>query len=170
MTILTALKADTTKQKGVLKTILASKDDKKRGPLFAAFKANLTAHSRAEEKTFYLPLEKTKEGKTEALEGTVKHQIVDRLLSDLAATPQPEAETWTARCSVLQELLEHHIEEEEGDFFKTARKLSTKRRWRRWATLFSPKSQSSACRPLLRQRSEPSVVKLVSSSPASHRR
>ena len=24
---------------------------------------------------------------------------------------------------MLQELLEHHIEEEEGDFFKTARKL-----------------------------------------------
>jgi len=49
--------------------------------------------------------------------------VVDRLLADLAAARQAEAETWTARCTVLQELLEHHIEEEEGDFFKTARKL-----------------------------------------------
>ena len=38
-------------------------------------------------------------------------------------TSKPEAEKWTARCTVLQELLEHHIEEEERDFFKTARKL-----------------------------------------------
>jgi hemerythrin superfamily protein len=123
MTILEALKADHDELKGMLKTILATKDGGKRRPLFGEFKTKLTAHSRAEEKAFYRPLEKTEEGKTEALEGTVEHEIVDRLLADLAAARQPEAEKWTARCSVLQELLEHHIEEEESDFFKTARKL-----------------------------------------------
>jgi hemerythrin superfamily protein len=123
MTILNLLKADHDEAKGMLKAILATNDGKKRSVLFATFKFKLTAHSRAEEKTFYQPLEKTEEGKTEALEGTVEHQVVDRLLADLAAARQPEAETWTARCSVLQELLEHHIDEEEGDFFKTARKL-----------------------------------------------
>jgi hypothetical protein len=30
---------------------------------------------------------------------TVKHEIVDRLLADLAAARQPEAEKWTARRS-----------------------------------------------------------------------
>jgi hemerythrin-like domain-containing protein len=123
MMILNALKADHDEAKSMLTAILATKDGKKRGQLFAEFKTKLTAHSRAEEKAFYHPLEKTEEGKSEALEGTVEHQIIDRLLADLAAARQPEAETWTARCSVLQELLEHHIEEEEGDFFKTARKL-----------------------------------------------
>jgi hemerythrin superfamily protein len=123
MRILNALKADHDELKGMLKAILATKDGKKRSVLFAPFKSKLTAHSRAEERVFYQPLEKTEEGKTEALEGTVEHQVADRLLADLAAARQPEAETWTARCSVLQELLEHHIEEEEGDFFKTARKL-----------------------------------------------
>jgi hemerythrin-like domain-containing protein len=123
MTILNALTADHDEMKGMLKTILGTQDGKKRRELFAQFKSLATAHSRAEERTFYLPLEKTQEGKTEALEGTVEHGIVDRLLADLAAAPKPEAETWTARCSVLQELLEHHIHEEETDFFKTARKL-----------------------------------------------
>jgi hemerythrin superfamily protein len=123
MTILNALKADHDEVKSMLKTILATKDGKKRGQLFEGFKFKLTAHSRAEEKVFYRALEKTEEGKTEALEGTVEHDVVDRLLADLAAARQPESETWTARCSVLQELLEHHIEEEEGDLFKTARKL-----------------------------------------------
>jgi hemerythrin-like domain-containing protein len=123
MTILNALKADHDDFKSMLKAILVTKDSKKRGDLFAEFKTKLTAHSRAEEKVFYRPLEKTEEGKSEALEGTVEHEIVDRLLEDLAAARQPEAEKWTARCSVLRELLEHHIEEEEGEFFKTARKL-----------------------------------------------
>ena len=123
MTILNALKADHDDFKSTLKAILGTKNGKKRGDLFAEFKTKLTAHSRAEEKTFYRPLEKTEEGKDEALEGTVEHEIVDRLLRDLASARQPEAETWTARCTVLQELLEHHIEEEESDFFKSARKL-----------------------------------------------
>ena len=123
MTILDALKADHDEVKGLLKTILASKDGKRRGELFEHFKTKLTAHSRAEEKVFYRPLEKTEKGKTEALEGAVEHDVVDRLLTDLAAARQKEEEKWTARCTVLQELLEHHIEEEEGDFFKTARKL-----------------------------------------------
>jgi hemerythrin-like domain-containing protein len=123
MTILNALKADHDDLKSMLKAILATKDGKKRSVLFAEFKAKLTAHSRAEEKVFYRPLEKAEEGKSEALEGTVEHEIVDRLLADLAAAQQPEVEKWTARCSVLRELLEHHIEEEEGEFFKTARKL-----------------------------------------------
>ena len=123
MTILDALKADHDEVKGMLKAILGTTDGKKRRELFAQLKSQVTAHSRAEERAFYRPLERTQEGKTEALEGTVEHDVVDRLLADLAAARQPEAEKWTARCSVLQELLEHHIEEEESDFFKTARKL-----------------------------------------------
>ena len=126
MSILDALKADHAEAKGLMKAILAARDGKKRSALFAEFKLKLTAHSRAEEKAFYRPFEKTKEGLTEALEGTVEHEVVDRLLADLAAASQPEAQTWTARCSVLQELLEHHIEEEEGEFFNTARKLFDK--------------------------------------------
>ena len=124
MTILDALKADHDEAKDLLKNVLASKDGRRRAKLFEQFKTKLTAHSRAEEKIFYRSLEKTEEGKTEALEGAVEHEVVDRLLADLAgASRQPEAETWTARCTVLQELLEHHIEEEERDLFKTARKL-----------------------------------------------
>lgn len=138
MTILNALKADHDELKGMLKAILATKDGKKRSVLFAPFKSKLMAHSRAEETAFYRPLEKTEEGKTEALEGTVEHEIVDRLLADLAAVRQPETETWTARCSVLQELLEHHIDEEEGDFLRPRERYSIRLPSGRWATILSP--------------------------------
>jgi hemerythrin superfamily protein len=123
MTILNALKADHDEFKGMLKAILVTKDGKKRRDLFAEFKTDLTAHSRAEEKIFYRPLAKTEEGKTEVLEGTVEHDIVDCLLAELASARQPEAQKWTAGVTVLQELIENHIGEEEDDVFKTARKL-----------------------------------------------
>lgn len=123
MMILTALKADHDKVKKLLKTILATEDAKKRSPLFEQFKTELTLHSRAEEKVLYARLEKTEEAKDEALEGAVEHEVADRLVEDLSDTESVESDKWTARCQVLRELLEHHIEEEEGDFFKTARKL-----------------------------------------------
>jgi hypothetical protein len=47
MTILDALKADHDEVKGLLKTILASKDGKKRGELFEHFKTKLTAQCGA---------------------------------------------------------------------------------------------------------------------------
>jgi hemerythrin superfamily protein len=127
MTILTALKADHDKVKKLLTTILKTEDATTRSAMFHQFKTELTPHSRAEEKVLYARLEKTKEGKKEALEGTVEHEVVDRLVEDLSETRNVESDKWTARCQVLQELLEHHIEEEEGDFFKTARKLFDER-------------------------------------------
>jgi hemerythrin-like domain-containing protein len=48
------------------------------------------------------------------------------LVEDLSASRNFEADTWTARCTVLKELLEHHIEEEEDEMFKTARKQFNK--------------------------------------------
>jgi len=47
MTILDALKADHDEVKGLLKTILASKDSKKRGELCEHFKTKLTAQCGA---------------------------------------------------------------------------------------------------------------------------
>jgi hemerythrin-like domain-containing protein len=87
----------------------------------------LTAHSRAEEKVLYRGLEKFEKGKDEALEGTVEHEVADRLVEDLSASGNFEADKWSARCTVLKELLEHHIEEEEDEMFKTARKRFDKK-------------------------------------------
>ena len=62
-------------------------------------------------------------GAGEALEGAVEHEVVDRLMEDLSRSRSIGSDKWTARCTVLQELLEHHIDEEEGEFFKIARKI-----------------------------------------------
>ena len=120
MSILETLQTDHRQVKELLKTILSTADAKKRSDLFKQFRTELTAHSRAEEKALYRGMEKSED---DALEGAVEHEVVDRLMEDLSRSRSIGSDKWTARCTVLQELLEHHIDEEEGEFFKIARKI-----------------------------------------------
>ena len=48
-----------------------------------------------------------------------------QLLNEFAAQAKDD-ETWTAKFTVLKEQVEHHVEEEEGDMFKKARKVLSK--------------------------------------------
>jgi hemerythrin superfamily protein len=123
MMILETLQTDHRQVRELLETILSTDDAKKRGDLFKQFRTELTSHSRAEEKVLYRRMEKSEEGKDDALEGAVEHQVVDRLIEDLSRSRSVGSDKWTARCTVLQELLRHHIDEEEGEFFKIARKI-----------------------------------------------
>jgi hemerythrin-like domain-containing protein len=120
MTILDLLRADHRELKAQLGTILEAQGSKERAAHFKQFRTLLTAHSRAEEKVFYRRLKKSDKGKGEALEGTVEHEVADRLVLDLSKNRHLEGDKWTARCTVLKELLEQHIEDEENEMFKTA--------------------------------------------------
>lgn len=121
MTILEALKADHDEVKSLLGEIMGTEETKERSRLFSEFKTKMTAHSRSEEKVFYRRMQQTEAGKPEALEGEVEHKVVDRLIATLARQRNKGSEAWTAGCKVLKELVEHHAEEEENEFFKTAR-------------------------------------------------
>jgi hemerythrin superfamily protein len=123
MTILDAIKADHEEAKSLLQTVLATEEAAERAELFKEFRKKITAHNRSEEKVFYHRLEATEEGRSDALEAEVEHQTADRLIEDLSRMRAKDSDKWTARCTVLQELLEHHIEEEESKVFTAARKL-----------------------------------------------
>jgi len=123
MNLLDALKQDHDEVKELLEEILGSDDGKERGELFKKVKTNLTAHSRAEEKVLYRRLLKSEDGKDEALEGDVEHEVADYLLEGLARARDKASDEWKARCTVLKEALEHHIEEEESETFDTAREM-----------------------------------------------
>jgi hemerythrin-like domain-containing protein len=88
-------------------------------------------------KVLYRRMEKSEEGKDDALEGAVEHQVVDRLIEDLSRSRSVGSDKWTARCTVLQELLRHHIDEEEGEFFKIARKIFDRDTLARMGTAFT---------------------------------
>ncbi len=80
----------------------------------------LLAHEQIEEKVLYPVLKSHAEGKDIVLEGYQEHHVADVLLKELQELP-PSDERWGAKLKVLKESLDHHIEEEEGEMFKTAR-------------------------------------------------
>ncbi|MFN3580367.1 MAG: hemerythrin domain-containing protein [Pseudomonas sp.] len=101
---------------------------KKRTDLLAKIEAELAVHTTLEEEDFY-PAYKKAGGKPEARmyhEAVEEHRAVEKLvLPDLLKT-DPGSLEFSGRIKVLKEMLEHHIEEEEEEMFKEAKKLLTK--------------------------------------------
>ena len=120
--LLTILSKDHDRLKDMLEQILdEDTSPAERVSLFASFKAELVSHSKAEEKVLYRRMEKLEKNRADILEGFVEHEVAESLLNQLAAARQKSSDKWTARCTVLQEALEHHIEEEENQIFSDAR-------------------------------------------------
>ena len=55
-------------------------------------------------------------------------------------------------CTVLQELLEHYIDEEEGEFYKIARKIFDREGLTKMGTAFTAENQACECHNLKTSR------------------
>ena len=118
------LKADHEKVAGILSTIedTTERAIKGRDELFARLKEELDLHARIEEDIFYPALEASDETREITLEAYEEHRLVKQLLAELEAEAK-DTEEWTAKFAVLKENIEHHVEEEEGEMFKKARRV-----------------------------------------------
>ena len=95
---------------------------KRRVQLLKTLAAELALHERKEEKILYPALKRHQEARDIVLEGYQEHHVADVLVHELGKL-DPADERWGAKFKVLKESLEHHIEEEEGKMFKTARSV-----------------------------------------------
>jgi hemerythrin-like domain-containing protein len=93
---------------------------KGRAELLKTLTAELNLHELVEEKILYPALKAHPEARDIVLEGYQEHHIADVLTRELHGLP-PGDERWAAKFKVLKESLEHHIQEEEGEMFRTAR-------------------------------------------------
>ena len=118
------LKADHKKVADILEKLDATSDRalKTREELFTKLKMELDVHSRIEETIFYPVLEEADETHELTLEALEEHALVKQLLEELHSLAKDD-EQWTAKFTVLKENVEHHVEEEEGEMFKKARKV-----------------------------------------------
>jgi hemerythrin-like domain-containing protein len=101
---------------------------KKRSDLLRQIHANLKAHTTIEEEIFYPAFKAAgkKEEEKMYFEALEEHRAAeDLVLPDLMKT-NPATEQFSGRAKVLKELIEHHIEEEEQEMFKDAKKLLSK--------------------------------------------
>jgi hemerythrin-like domain-containing protein len=95
---------------------LRSTERQERTRLFSRVQALLIAHARAEEEVVYRPLRARLPDEVKLYEAYEEHHITDVLLQELAADC-PGDEGWSARTRVLNELVRHHIKEEELHLF-----------------------------------------------------
>jgi len=94
----------------------------RRRELLAAITDALTPHELIEEKVMYPALKSHVEARDIVLEGYQEHHVADVVLRELHGLPTSD-ERWGAKFKVFKENIEHHIEEEEGHMFKTARSV-----------------------------------------------
>ncbi|HEX8651703.1 MAG TPA: hemerythrin domain-containing protein [Pyrinomonadaceae bacterium] len=118
------LKQDHEKVSGIFEKLEPTTENavKTREELFAKLKQELDIHARIEEQIFYPAIREAEETHDITLEAYEEHRVVKRLLAELEAMPVGD-ERWGAKLKVLKENVEHHVEEEEGEMFKGARKV-----------------------------------------------
>ena len=87
--------------------------------VFQQIKTELDLHAQIEEKVFYPALEEPKETHELTMEAYEEHDVVKKLLRELSRAKSPNEE-WEAKAKVLQENVEHHVEEEENELFTKA--------------------------------------------------
>ncbi|HEX7193276.1 MAG TPA: hemerythrin domain-containing protein [Thermoanaerobaculia bacterium] len=119
------LKSDHATVKRLLRELNASSNVRERERLCSQIERELKTHAQIEEEVFY-PAFKAAAEKTENLnlvyEAAEEHHLVDIELPSLVAA-NPKSHEFEAKAKVLQDLVEHHIKEEEGEMFVAARQL-----------------------------------------------
>lgn len=108
----------------LFKQVSSTEDARKRKTLLGEIAQALEMHTSIEEQIFYpavreIGTKKANEMIDEALE---EHHVVDLVLAELPKV-DPKDDRFEAKMTVLEELVEHHVEEEEKEMFKLAEKL-----------------------------------------------
>jgi hemerythrin superfamily protein len=128
------LERDHRRLEELLKTGTAARAVARRSAILQVIARELTVHELIEEKVLYPVLKSHAEARDIVLEGYQEHHVADIVLKELQQMP-PSDERWGAKLKVLKENLEHHIEEEEGEMFKTARTVLSRNQLQELGTL-----------------------------------
>lgn len=122
MKIFEALRKDHDKQRALIKLLLETKGDSEiRAEYFQKLKEELETHAIAEERHFYAPLMKADATIELSRHGIAEHHEIDELIEKLEETEQ-SSPAWLATFKQLAHKVEHHLSEEEREFFQQAGK------------------------------------------------
>lgn len=126
MQIYEALKQDHEKVRQLLNQLvnLNENNQKEKSRLVALIRDELVPHSRAEEAVFYNSLRLLDESKSLAMHGYKEHLEAESLLRALQLQDAVNMK-WKDTAIKLQEVLEHHIQDEEEEMFPVAQGLFT---------------------------------------------
>jgi iron-sulfur cluster repair protein YtfE (RIC family) len=106
-----------------------------RQKLFTQLEEDLQVHMEGEERFLYPALEQHEEARDKVLESYEEHQLSKTMLGSFKSLAVDD-ERWKAKLSVLHEVVEHHMKEEEREVFKLARKALDKHQMEQIALQF----------------------------------
>ena len=109
--------------KALFKKVENTEGGRQRRQLMDQIANELKIHTKIEEEIFYPAVRELGTSKAEEMidEAFEEHHVVDLVLAELPQV-DPEDERFDAKMTVLSELIEHHVEEEEGELFPMAEK------------------------------------------------
>jgi hemerythrin superfamily protein len=124
------LKNDHDKVKKLFEQIgdTSNQAEKTREKLFVTIETELVVHTTIEEEILYPALRKAAKNDEQCrlyFEAVEEHKAVDLLLPTVKEVAFGTNE-FAARVKVLKEIVEHHVEEEEGEMFPLLKKLFSK--------------------------------------------
>jgi hemerythrin superfamily protein len=123
MKIYNAIKQDHDIQRDLCDKISnTSGDTEERRELWKKLKKELEVHAVAEERYFYSPLVDSDEMQEDARHGMAEHHEMDELIEEINKTDMSSPH-WLATVKKLIEKVEHHLDDEEKDFFDKAKNL-----------------------------------------------
>jgi hemerythrin-like domain-containing protein len=122
MNILMTLKKEHREVKRLFKMIEGTPGKKVRQKIFMKLMNSLDAHMIAEEDVLYSRLRENRKTRDEILEAFEEHHMA-KIISDEIANLSLDDESWMAKVTVFKEMIDHHVEEEETEVFKKAKKL-----------------------------------------------
>lgn len=120
---ITLLKQDHREVEKLFKEFESAKGEGRKQKLAHQICLELSVHAELEETIFYPACEGTVD-EEELKEGYVEHDAAKLLIAEITANEGGDDEFFDTKVKVLQEEIEHHVEEEEGrdGIFSQARK------------------------------------------------
>jgi len=122
MNIFEALRQDHDKQRELLKKLVETHGaSEEREAIYDELKEQLQNHAVAEERHFYAPLIEFDMTIELSRHGIAEHHEIDELIEEIDDTDM-SSPAWLAALKRLQHKVEHHLDEEEHEFFQVAGK------------------------------------------------
>ena len=113
----------------LFKEVEKTEDARGRKRIMGEIVSHLKVHTTIEEEICYPAVREigTEKAEEQMLEAVEEHHVVDLVLAELPEV-DPAADTFEAKMTVLRELIEHHVEEEQEEVFPMAEKRLGKER------------------------------------------
>ena len=154
---ITMLKSDHATVKRLLRELAETSEKavKQREMLVQQIEREVKMHAQIEEEVFYPAFKAATRGDEAQdlfYEAAEEHHVVDMVLPSLKSA-NPKSKEFTARASVLKELIEHHIKEEENQMFVQARQRFSEEQLRELGDMMQARKDSVEAmwdNPLLR--------------------